>query len=166
MRVWQTGHGGQERVGLGGRAGRDPQVAGQPDVADEDAGVEQRLPRRGRVGEAAEEDEVRVAGDGRVAQRAQLGDDPVALLLDRLDGAQQARVVLERGERDGLGRVGQVVGQADQPQRVEQRGRAGEVADPAPARAKALLIVRVTTSSGWASRRVTALGVPGRANSA
>ena len=61
--------GGEEGVGLLRRAGGDPQPAGQADVADQHAAVEQRLPGGGRVGEAPEEHEVGVAGHAGQAQR-------------------------------------------------------------------------------------------------
>jgi hypothetical protein len=74
--------------------------------------------------------------------------------------------VLERGEGHRLGLGGEVVRHPHQAQRVDEGRVGGEVPETAPARANALLIVRVTTSRGRPSSRVRALGVPGRANSA
>ncbi len=51
-----------------------------------------------------------------------LGDQPVALLLDGLDGGQQLVGVGERRERGGLGEHGQVVGQPHELQRVDDSG--------------------------------------------
>ena len=53
----------QERVVLVGQARRGAQVAGNADVADQHAGVQVALPGGRRVGEFAEQHEVRVARD-------------------------------------------------------------------------------------------------------
>ena len=68
VRVWQIGHRPQERRGLVRRAGRDAQVVLDADVADQHPSIQERLPRGAGVGQAPVEDEVRVAGDRRVAE--------------------------------------------------------------------------------------------------
>ena len=122
--------GGEESVGLLRRAGRDPEPAGQPDVAHQDAAVEQRLPRGVRVGEVPEQHEVGVAGDAGQAHARQRGHDPVALLLHRVHGGQQRIGVGERGARGGLGERAEVVRQPHQLQRVHHGLVGGEVAQP------------------------------------
>ena len=75
-----------------GGAGGDPQPAGQPDVADQHAAVEQRLPGRVRVGEARRTARSwRRCGTLVSPMRRQRGDDPVALRLDRVDRGRAAR---------------------------------------------------------------------------
>ena len=152
----------QEGVGLGRGARRDPKIVGDADVADEDAAVEQRLPGRVRVREPAEEDEVGVAGHRLQPERGQLGDDPVALRLDRLDRRQQLAGVRQRRPRHGLGGRGQVVGQPDQAQGVDERRLGGEVAQPAAGERERLAHGPRHDQPRRARRsRVRALGVPG-----
>ena len=67
----------------------------------------------------------------------------------------------QRRPGGGLGQRGEVVRQPDQLHRVDDGRVGGQVAQPAPANANALLIVRVTTSRGWPGSSASALGVPG-----
>ena len=69
----------EEPGGLLRSPGRDTKIVGDAHVADEDAPLEQRRPGRVRVGEAAEEHEVGVAGHRVEAELGEPGDDPVAL---------------------------------------------------------------------------------------
>ena len=119
----------EERGRLVGVARRDAQVVGDAHVADEDALVEQGLPRGLLVAEATEEDEVAVAGDGARAELGEPLDDAVALVLDDLDGAEHDVRVLEGDAGDRLGRAAQVVGQPDEAQRVDELGCRDEVAE-------------------------------------
>src|SRR5262249_15450203 len=66
----------QDRVHLDRQARCHPEPATEPDMADEDADVEQRLPRRPRIGETAEHDEIRVTRDDRATQAVEFGGEP------------------------------------------------------------------------------------------
>ena len=82
------------------------------------------------VAELAEEHEVGVRLDDLEIQGADLGDQPVALLLTSSTVAEQLVGVRQRGERGGLGQHRQVVGQPHQLQRVDDRRVGGEIAEP------------------------------------
>ena len=139
---------------------------GQPDVANQDALIQQRLPGDLLVREPAEEHEVGVAGHRVQAHLGEVGHDAVTLGLEELDGGQKAVRVLQGRAGDRLRRGREVVRQADQSQRLGELGIGRQVTQTSPAKANALLMVRVTTSRPRPSSRVNALGVPGRANSA
>jgi hypothetical protein len=111
--------------------------------------VEQRLPRGVAV----------VGSPPKSTKLASLGTGsrPIAVssltirsrcCLDGVDRVEHELGVGERGQRHRLGLRAEVVRHAHQAQRVDQVWVGGEVSQPAPARAKALLIVRVTTSRG------------------
>src|SRR5581483_6072001 len=109
---------GQERAGLFGRPGGDTQHPGKPDVADQNASIQQRLPDRLAVAASvtalrravhAESDEVRVRGNDREAERGQFAHDPVALRLYRVHSTEQRIDVSQRGTRCRLRERGEVV---------------------------------------------------------
>ncbi len=121
----------QERVVLLRGADGDPQPVRDPDVPDQHAAVQERLPRPRGVGEPAEQHEVRVAGHHVVARRRQRGDHPLPLGPQQCHRPERRVGVPQRGPRRSLGQRRQVVRQPNELQRVDDgRGR-GEVAEPA-----------------------------------
>ena len=78
----QGGHRVEERSRLRGRASGHPKVVGDPDIADEHAVGEQRLPGAASVGQPTEQDEVGIAGHGREALCCKGFHDAVALGLN------------------------------------------------------------------------------------
>ena len=81
-------------------------------------------------GEAAVEQEVRGAGHHVGAEVVQARGDAVALGGQRRHQRERVVGVLERGERGGLGQRREVVRQAHEHQRLDDRRRRGEVAEP------------------------------------
>lgn len=110
--------GRKEGCGFRLSACRDPKVAGDSHVADEDARIQELLPDLVRVFQAPEKHVVGVRRGRGEAHPGQFRHDPVALLLDILDISHQRFTVLEGGQGRCLGDRGQVVRQAHQPQRV------------------------------------------------
>lgn len=82
-----------------------------------------------------------------------------------LDTAQLLVGVFEGGQCGGLSHGGQVVRHTYDTHAVDDALGRGQVATCAPAKAKALLMVRLTAKFGWSLIRLTALGVPGLRNS-
>src|SRR4051812_44183318 len=80
--------GAQERVVVGRGADGGPQVAGNVQITDEHAAVQVLLPGRTRVGEDAEQHEVRVGLDDGVPEELQRGDHPVPFGDQELDRRQ------------------------------------------------------------------------------
>ena len=130
------------------RPRRHSKIAGDADITDEDAPVEQRLPRGVAVTQVPEKHEIGVTGHRLQAHRRQLADDPIALCLDGVDRVEHELGVGERGQRHRLRLRAEVVRHAHQAERIDQVRVGTRYPSRAPARAKALLIVRVTTSPG------------------
>ena len=121
--VWrEVGDGLEEPGGLLRSPGRDTKIVGNAHVADEDAPIEQRRPRRVRVGEPPEEHEVGVARHRLEAQPGEAGDDPVALVLDdaRPSRASGRRARARRARPPGSGSRG---GTASAPGAARRRAR-------------------------------------------
>ena len=101
------------------------------EVADEHAAVHQTLPHLGGGLRRHEQDEVRVGGiDRDVGHRAERGEDPVALVADRVQDRHGFLRVAERGDAGGLRDGRQVVREADALQVTDHVGRPERVADP------------------------------------
>ena len=86
----ERGHRVEECGGLRGGASGHPQMVSDPDIANEHAVVQQRLPGVRGIDQPAEENEVGVARHGWKALCSKGFHDSVALLLDGLDLGEQA----------------------------------------------------------------------------
>jgi hypothetical protein len=104
-------------------------VPGQTDLAHEHPLLQQLAPGGPLVVEAADQDEVRVARHRPQPERRRALDQPVALRLGGLDGAEQVVGVRERRPGSRLGEAAQVVRQPDQAHRRGHAGVGGQVAD-------------------------------------
>jgi len=105
-------------------------VAGDADVANQDAPCEQCLEDRVRVVDAAEEHEVRATARGREPEFGEGDRDAFTLAADLVDHCEHLIGVRERAERCSLRQCRQVVGQSHEAQCVDRRRVAGEVTHP------------------------------------
>src|SRR3954452_3765528 len=120
---------GEEGVALLGRPDADAQPARQPDVAHQDPPIQQSLPLKRLVVEAAEQHEVGVAVDDVEPHSTQLGDEPVAVGAQLRDLTQRLIRVPQRRECSRLRKCGQVVRQPHQTQRIDDGRIRGEISD-------------------------------------
>src|SRR3954453_2600641 len=74
---------GEERIALLGRADAYAQPTRQPDVAHQDASIQQCLPLHRLVSESAEQHEVLIAVDDVKLNCAQVADEPAGVGLYR-----------------------------------------------------------------------------------
>src|SRR3954452_15354718 len=88
----------EERVALLGRADAHAQPTGQPDVAHQDASIQQCLPLHRLVVEPAEQHEVGVAVHDVEPRAAQLGHHPIAVETELGDLAQRRVRMPQRGQ--------------------------------------------------------------------
>src|SRR3954471_7849247 len=112
----------EEGVALLGRPDTDAQPSWQPDVAHQDAPIQQSLPLHGLVLEAAEQHEVGVTVDDAETYRTELDDEPIAVDAQLRDLTQRCISVSKRCERSRLRKCRQVIRQPHQTQRVDDGG--------------------------------------------
>ncbi len=110
-------------------AGRHTQVMRDADVADQHALVVQSAPRLGGVVDAAEQHEVGPRLVRLVPDRLERRRDAVALRDDLVDHPEHGRRVPQRRARGRLRERAQVVRQAHEAQRVDERRVGRQVAD-------------------------------------
>ena len=125
------GQGGPEGSHLLRRADRDPKPSVRADLTDQHAMVEDALPDRVPVGERAEQHEVRVGLRDVEALVAQPRSSGVALGTQVGHPGEQLDRHTQRDRRHRLRDRGEVVGQAHDPQGVDEGLAGREVADPA-----------------------------------
>ena len=121
----------QEGGGFRLRAGGDAQVAGDADVADQHAGVQQTLPDGMRIRPGRRRTR---SWNRRAPAAAPVRVSPSTIrsrwTLMSSTLASRASRVAQRRHRGGLGDGGEVVGQADQPEGVGDLRCRGQVAQP------------------------------------